>query len=258
MDEGTQPELGQLDLLLSRIEIHRNLAKVDDENGEPAAYHAQLAAQLSAEVEAMIAAYPKWKLEALEAAALTPAAIEAWTTEGGENELAVAELDISDHMLTQLDEREVVWVRQLIAWTSEMVLLLPDTGEVALARLQKALADRGLKLRDPEPGEKSAIPTAKYRLNDPKPKSKKRPGMKPKDETKARRRGMLRGLADGVSYDELRRQWNTNSSNISAFRQKLRERVKAGEHPVDIAKSMGFVHSQVRARVVSYLASLAE
>lgn len=249
-------ELGRLDLLLRRLELHRGCADGKEPSSEPREYHARMAQSVHDEIQKLTEANGGWKLEVLENSERFKEAISAWLTEGHEDELAVAQLDIDERLLTALDTRGVIWLRDLLQWTEPMILALPMVAESLLNDLKQKLAERGLKLREATADEEAALPPIKYRLSRPR-EAKRGPGRRTEDETVTKHRGILRGLADGSTLDALGRQFGMNSNAVGNLRRSWRRRVRSGDEPLEIARGLGFIHSPVRSRVVAYLKSLA-
>jgi hypothetical protein len=241
--------------LLTRLKLHRDCATGAEPSSEPPEYHAQMAESVRAEIDKLTEANGGWKLEVLESSERLKQAIADWTTKGHDDELAVAQLNIDERLLSALDTRAVIWVRELLQWTEPMILALPSAGETLLSDLKQKLAERGLKLREAGPSEVPVVPAVKYRLT--RERNEKRGKRVSKDETIVRHRGVLRGLADGASYEELGQQFGMTRSAVNNIRHALRKRVRSGEPPLEIARGLGFIHSKIRSRVVSYLASLA-
>lgn len=252
-------ELSKLDILLARMELHREAAKGESGSHEPPEYHAEMADKVWAQIQELVDD-TQWKLEALQGGAqLLESMSQQRRTEGDPSELAIAQLDICERTLNTLDEHGVIWVRELVEWTGPMILATRNSGETTLREIRKALADVGLKLREPRRGEEPTIPLERHgvrRHRNGTKDSRKRTELGDGE----RNRRIIRGLVDGLSGTQINATIGL-SKNSNWWPDEIKRRIKkqlaSGDSPQEAATFFGFKRSDACfGKIVSYIAGL--
>lgn len=242
-----------LDILKRRIELHldRN-SHLRPVEGDPN-YDQFVADKLADEMAELQQSPAKWKLEEFEGHQRLREVLN-----GDPLDLSIAQLGISEMVANALERYGIIWVRQLLEWTTGMLLSVPMIGPKGAAEIRLVIEPLGLRLRNPMEGEQPELPPCL-----PRPYSKKRyqPYAPNKVDERKRARTIVLALADGVIPTLIveRLGLSTKATRlVSDLRNSLEKRRAKGECPREIARSLGFKFgNSAYSRAVSYLESLS-
>ena len=173
---------------------------------------------------------PRWTLEELEAG---DRPLEAMSDDA--RGWSLQQLGLPMKVCGAFEQYGVLWVRELLHWTEERMLLAPGLrGPTTRNRVKQALARVGLALRTPTPDEPSEPLPPRVEL------ARRRSFVAGLSES--RTRTIVRMLASGVSQRQINLALGyAAGAHWAAWRvnQRLKQMLAAGYSPSEIAEHLG-------------------